>query len=154
MGYGVYAPELHYDDYGNTAVKGCIVVYLDQAPAIFPSNERAYFSSAATKYTEAVKRGAVGVISLSTGGSLAGWDAMVKRAYQGTYRWAETNGQLQPDFPELKVIAALNPARADMLFAGSAHSWQDVLAAAKAGQPQSFPLGKKAAMEVSTTRRA
>ena len=151
VGYGVYAPELHYDDYGNTAVKGCIVVFIDQAPAIFPSNERAYFSSAATKYTEAVKRGAVGVITLSTGGSLAGWDAMVKRAYQGTYRWAEANGQLQPDFPELKVIAALNPARADMLFAGSAHSWQDVLAAAKAGQPQSFPLGKKAAMQVSTT---
>ena len=150
-GYGVYAPELHYDDYGNTNVKGCIVVYLDQAPAIFPSNERAYFSSAATKYAEAVKRGAVGVISLSIAGSLAGWEAMVKRADQGSYRWAEADGRLQPDFPELKVVAALNPARADMLFAGTGHTWQDVLAAAKAGQPQSFSIGKKAAMQVTTT---
>ncbi len=150
-GYGVYAPELHYDDYGNTPVKGCIVVYLDQAPAIFPSNERAYFSSAATKYAEAVKRGAVGVITLSPSGSINGWEAMVKRADQGTYRWAEANGRLQPDFPELKVIAALNPARAEMLFAGSGHNWQDILARAKAGQPQSFPLAEKASMQVTTT---
>ena len=150
-GYGVYAPELHYDDYGNTNVKGCIVVILDQAPAIFPSNERAYFSSAATKYAEAVKRGAVGVVSISLAGNLTGWDAAVKRADQGTYRWAETNGQLQPDFPELSVIAALNPARAEGLLAASGHTWQDIVDKAKGGQPQSFPLGNTASMQVTTT---
>src|ERR1700722_16056690 len=141
-GYGVYAPELHYDDYGSTNVKGCIVVFLDAAPAIFPSNERAYFSSAATKYAEAVKRGAAGVISLSSTGSLTGWEAMTKRAGQGAYRWAEANGDLQPDFPELKVIATLSPTRAAALFTGSGHDWQEIADKAKAGQPQSFPLNK------------
>ncbi|HTI09038.1 MAG TPA: hypothetical protein VL832_10790, partial [Puia sp.] len=56
VGYGVYAPELKYDDYGSTDIKGKIVVLFDQAPVTFPSNERAYFSSPATKYAEAAKR--------------------------------------------------------------------------------------------------
>ncbi len=198
VGYGIYAPELKYDDYGATDVKGCIVVYFDQAPAIFPSNERAYFSSATTKYAEAAKRGAVGVITISssvlatatpsspvapapsspaapsssspTAPSLsapaanpsspatvtlsaqaASWEAMTKRAGQGTYRWAGPDGQPQPDFPELKVITALNPARAQSLFAGSEHSWQNIVDKAKAGEPQSFPLKTTADLKVTTT---
>jgi len=194
VGYGIYAPELKYDDYGNTDVKGCIVVYFDQAPAIFPSNERAYFSSATTKYAEAVKRGAVGVITISSSAFAtsspstppaasasapaspsapaaaplapaaspsapptaspalaAAWEAMTKRAGQGTYRWAGPDGQPQPDFPELKVITALNPARAQSLFAGSERSWQSIVDKAKAGEPQSFPLKTTAALKVTTT---
>jgi Zn-dependent M28 family amino/carboxypeptidase len=151
VGYGVYAPELHYDDYGKTDVKGCIVVILDAAPAIFPSNERAYFSSTATKYAEAVKRGAVGVINLPATATHDVWEAMVKRADQGVYRWADTNGTLQPDFPELKVIATLNAARATNLFKSSGHDLPDIAGKAKAGQPQSFRLGKQASMQVTTT---
>jgi Peptidase family M28/PA domain len=151
VGYGIYAPELKYDDYGNTDVKGCIVVYFDQAPAIFPSNERAYFSSAPTKYTEAVKRGAVGVITISPSGTAASWEAAAKRAGQGTYRWAGPDGQPQPDFPELKVITALNPARAGKLFAGAGRNWQSIVDSAKAGEPQSFPLRTTATLQVTTT---
>jgi hypothetical protein len=179
VGYGIYAPELKYDDYGTADVKGCIVVYFDQAPAIFPSNERAYFSSATTKYAEAVKRGAVGAISISSSAlaaaptippatpstspatppaaaaappvPAAAWEAMTKRAGQGTYRWAGPDGQPQPDFPELKVITALNPTRAQSLFAGSEHNWQTIVDKAKAGQPQSFPLKTTAALKVTTT---
>ncbi|HEY4335240.1 MAG TPA: M28 family metallopeptidase [Puia sp.] len=150
VGYGVYAPELHYDDYGNTDVKGKIVVYLGQAPAAFPSNERAYFSSGATKYAEAVKRGAVGVITLAAAANPAAWDAAGKRAGQGSYRWAEANGTLQPDFPELKVLASLNPALNERLFSASGHNWNDVLEKAKAGEPQSFSLNEKASLQVTT----
>jgi Peptidase family M28 len=170
VGYGIYAPELKYDDYGTTNVNGCIVVYFDQAPAIFPSNERAYFSSAQTKYAEAVKRGAVGIITISSSAlatsspsapaatpsapptaMAAAWEAMTKRAGQGTYRWAGPDGQPQPDFPELKVITALNPARAQSLFAGSECSWQSIVDKAQAGEPQSFPLKTTAALQVTTT---
>lgn len=150
IGYGIYAPELQYDDYGNTDVKGCIVVYFDQAPAIFPSNERAYFSSAPAKYAEAVKRGAVGVITIPPSGTAASWEAMTKRAGQGTYRWAGPDGQPQPDFPELKVITALNPARAERLFAAAGRDWQSIVDKAKAGEPQSFSLRTTAALRVTT----
>jgi Zn-dependent M28 family amino/carboxypeptidase len=152
VGYGVFAPELKYDDYGGTDVKGKIVVLFDQAPASFPSNERAYFSSPATKYAEAVKRGAVGVIRISAAATpnIAGWEAARKRAEQGTYRWAEANGKLQPDFPELKVIATLNPALSEKLFTAAAHDWKAILEKAKAGESQSFPLNQKASLKVTT----
>ena len=150
VGYGIYAPELSYDDYGGIDVKGKIAVFLGQAPASFPSNERAYFSSAATKYAEAAKRGAVGIISLSAANNPAGWEGAVKRLGQGVYHWAEANGNLQPDFPELKVAAALNPALNEKLFAGSGHDWQSILDNAKAGKPQSFALKGTAALKVAT----
>jgi Zn-dependent M28 family amino/carboxypeptidase len=151
VGYGIYAPELHYDDYGGTDVKEKIVVFLGQAPAIFPSNERAYFSSSATKYAEAAKRGAVGVISLSPAVNPALWEAAGKRLGQGAYHWAELNGKLQPDFPGLKVAAALNPSLNEKLFAASGHDWQSVLDKAKSGEPQSFPLNEKASLQVTTS---
>ncbi|HRX00895.1 MAG TPA: hypothetical protein P5280_15480 [Cyclobacteriaceae bacterium] len=50
VGYGVHAPELGYDDYQKIDVKNKIVVFFNQAPESFPSNERAYFSSAPVKY--------------------------------------------------------------------------------------------------------
>jgi hypothetical protein len=150
-GYGIYAPELRYDDYGKTDVHGKIVVYLEQAPAAFPSNERAYFSSAATKYAEAVKRGAVGVLTISGAATPSSWEAAAKRAALGTYRWAEENGQLQDDYPALKVVATLNQVQAEKLFAHSGSTWKQVLDKVKAGTPQSFPLDLTASMQVTTT---
>ena len=152
VGFGVYAPELKYDDYGKTDVSGKIVVLFDQAPAAFPSNERAFFSSPATKYAEAVKRGAIGVIriSSSTTPNIAPWEAVKKRAEQGGFRWSEPNGGIQPDFPELKVIASLNPTRNEKLFAASGHDLAIALEKAKAGEPQSFPLNIKATLSVTT----
>ncbi len=56
VGYGVSAPALGYDDYGSGAdVKGKVVAYLSGAPAMLPSNERAYYSSGAVKEAEAVE---------------------------------------------------------------------------------------------------
>jgi hypothetical protein len=151
IGFGLYAPELKYDDYQNTDVRGKIVVYFDQAPASFPSNERAYFSSAAVKYAEAIKRGAVGVLSIqSPSNQRSSWEAMAKRGGQGAFRWADSQGQAQGAYEQLKAIGSLNPEWSGKLFAHSGHTWQDVAARAKAGQPQSFPLNISAAMKVAT----
>src|SRR5262245_5712754 len=50
VGYGVSAPTLGYDDYAaGIAVKDKVVAYLSGAPAMLPSNERAYYSSGAVK---------------------------------------------------------------------------------------------------------
>ena len=65
VGYGVSAPGLGYDDYADIDVEGKIVAYLTGAPPAFPSNERAYYSSGATKQSEAIARGAVGILSFT-----------------------------------------------------------------------------------------
>ena len=90
VGFGISAPELKYDDYKNTDVRGKIVVLFDQAPDRFGNNERAYFSSANIKYQEAVKHGAVGVIMLNMSGRTA-WPAIVRRSAQGTFKWLDSS---------------------------------------------------------------
>ena len=150
IGFGIYAPELGYDDYAKTDVRGKIVVYFGQAPATFPSNERAYFSSAAVKYAEAVKRGASGVITLQMSGGRSSLEGMLSRAGQGTFRWADDKGKAQETYEELKVIATLSTDQSEKLFSRSGHDWQSVLDNAKAGKPQSFSLNRSASMKVST----
>lgn len=151
IGYGVYAPELKYDDYQKTDVSGKIVVYFDGAPSTFPSNERAYFSSPATKYAEAVKRGAVGILSVQMANNQrTSWEAAVRRSAQGTFRWADHNGQAQGTFPQLKVIGSLNADQSEKLITASGHAWLTTMNNAKSGQPQSFPLNTTAYMKETT----
>ena len=49
VGFGVSAPAFGYDDYADVDVEGKIVAYISGAPSSLPSNERAYYSSGATK---------------------------------------------------------------------------------------------------------
>src|SRR5258708_3261309 len=56
VGYGVYAPELQYHDYGGTALNGKIVVFFPPAPPIFPSHEPPFFPSPPPKLTPPVNQ--------------------------------------------------------------------------------------------------
>jgi hypothetical protein len=49
VGYGVTALEQHYDDYAGVDVNGKIAVVLSNAPASFPSTDRAFYSDDVTK---------------------------------------------------------------------------------------------------------
>ena len=149
-GFGVSAPELGYDDYKGMDVNGKIVVLLDQAPETFGNNERAYFSSPAIKYQEAVKRGAIGVINLVMSRRTS-WEATVRRSAQGTFKWLDEKGHPNNGFESLKVIATLNPANAGKLFNHSGTNIDAVYADIKAGKPHSFPLKLSAQLSVSTS---
>lgn len=151
VGYGVHAPELGYDDYQKIDVKNKIVVFFNQAPESFPSNERAYFSSAPVKYEEAVKRGAIGAITMQLpGDQRTSWEAAVRRSKQGTSRWADATGKAQNTFEQLKVIATFNPANAEKLFASSGKKMDAIINSIKSNKPQSLPLNLEARMKVSS----
>ncbi|MEP2671584.1 MAG: M28 family peptidase [Cyclobacteriaceae bacterium] len=155
VGFGVHAPELNYDDYQKMDVKGKIVVYFNQAPESFPSNERAYFSSGSVKYEEAVKRGAIGAISMQLPeDQRRPWEASVNRSSHGTSRWADTQGKAQNTFEELKVTATFNPENAEKLFANTNKKLASVIESIKANKPQSFALGIDAKMKVHTNTTA
>ncbi|HEY6899370.1 MAG TPA: M28 family metallopeptidase [Puia sp.] len=152
IGYGVYAPELKYDDYGSLDIKGKIAVFFDGAPTGFPSNERAFFSSAATKYAEAVKRGAVGVLQvMAPGGQRSSFEAAARRVGQGNYKWADPQGYAQGTFEQLKVIGALNAAQSQQLFAKSGKDETAIINELKAGKPQPLALRTTATMKSATT---
>ncbi|MEZ4974442.1 MAG: M28 family peptidase [Cyclobacteriaceae bacterium] len=151
VGYGVHAPELGYDDYQKIDVKNKIVVFFNQAPESFPSNERAYFSSAPVKYEEAVKRGAIGAITMQLpGDQRTSWEAAVRRSKQGTSRWADATGKAQNTFEQLKVIATFNPANAEKLFASSGKKMDAIINSIKSNKPQSLPLNLEVRMKVSS----
>ncbi|HCR54203.1 MAG TPA: peptidase M28 [Cytophagales bacterium] len=151
VGFGVHAPELNYDDYQKMDVKGKIVVYFNQAPESFPSNERAYFSSGSVKYEEAVKRGAIGAISMQLpDDQRRSWEASVNRSSHGTSRWADKQGKAQNTFEQLKVTASFNPEKAEKLFVNTNKKLAAVIESLKSSKPQSFALGIDARMKVHT----
>ena len=150
VGFGVSAPELAYDDYKGLDVKGKIVVCLNGAPTSFPSNERAYFSSA-SKLTEAIKRGAVGIINFSPPNDNRGsWDAAVRRTKQGSFKWLNSLGKPANANDELKASTGFNPVFVGKLFINSGKDIQTVYQNAKNNVPQSFPLKVEAQIIVKT----
>ncbi|MDH4295832.1 MAG: M28 family metallopeptidase [Cyclobacteriaceae bacterium] len=155
VGFGVHAPELGYDDYQNIDARNKIVVYFNQAPESFPSNERAYFSSESVKYEEAVSRGAIGVISMQLpGDQRTSWEATVRRSKQGRIYWADKKGKAQNTFEGLKVTVTFNPEKADKLFVNAGQKPDVVIQSLKANKPRSFELNMDARIKVVTTTKA
>ena len=82
VGYGIHAPEYHWDDYAGVDMKGKIALVIVNEP---PSNDEKFFKGRALtyygrwtyKYEEAARRGAVGVLIVHrTDLASYGWDVV------------------------------------------------------------------------------
>ena len=155
VGYGVSAPALGYDDYGSGAdVKGKVVAYLSGAPAMLPSNERAYYSSGAVKEAEAVKRGAIGTISFtSPDDPRFRWDVSVATGKQGGYAWVDAQGNPNRGDLALRGSASLNHSGVEALFAGAPKPPAEVFAAAAKSTPQAFDLATRVSLATRSTHK-
>lgn len=150
VGFGVSAPEFDYNDYKNVDVKGKIVVFLDGAPKTLPTSERAFYSSADAKYTEATKRGAIGLINLPAQST---WDAALSRSKNRSYKWIKSEGTVANSYEAIKVMASFNSKYVDRLFANAPSTAQQVYLHAEEGKSQSFPLNISASLQVKTAKR-
>ncbi|GAB3945314.1 M20/M25/M40 family metallo-hydrolase [Spirosoma harenae] len=149
VGFGVTAPELGYDDYASIDVKGKIVAFLNGAPASFPSNQRAYYSS--SKAENAVAHGAVGTLAFNLPTDLRNRiESSAPRARQGIYRWLDKQGKPQRTFPAIKGAAALSDSTARLIFTNAPTSLRDVMAKARKNEPQAFPLNISARIQTQT----
>jgi hypothetical protein len=137
-GYGIYAPERQWDDYGDIDVRGKVVLVMGGEPTGPEVTERfngAYatnYQSAAYKADEAFRRGAVGVITV----------LMVPASDAGWQRAAQFNNRERTQ----------TPGAADIEFSGGvnqdvAHAWgmaaglsPDVLANVQSGQFKAVDL--------------
>ena len=155
VGYGVSAPTLGYDDYAaGVDVKGKVVAYLSGAPAMLPSNERAYYSSGAVKEAEAAKRGAIGTISFtSPDDPRFRWDVSVATGKQGGFAWIDAQGNPNRGDASLRGSASLNHSGVEALFAGAPHAPAAVFAAAAKSTPQAFDLATKVSLVTHSTHR-
>ena len=133
VGYGLSIPERNINDLDGLNVKGAVVVYVSATPRSLPGPLQAHFGSAAERWKMYKSAGAIGTISIanpkttdvpwerSTLSRLAAQMSLADAAFD------ESAGQ--------QIAITWNPARAEKLFAGSGHTFAQVLAAVDAGQP-------------------
>jgi Zn-dependent M28 family amino/carboxypeptidase len=164
IGYGLHLPEVKYDDFDSAEVqwsslKGKIVVYVNGGPADLPGPLKSYARTA--PFIKAVRdAGAVGIISIPTPKSMDfGWARVASSASQPGMRLAPFPGgaelaarhpALADDHGEL-FSATFNPADAEKLFAGTGHTFAEILALADAQKAlPRFPLNKNLAATITT----
>lgn len=106
-GYGITAPERSWDDYGDMDVRGKVVIVIGGEPTAEAVTERfngeypTAYGSGPAKADEAFKRGAVGVITLST---LSATDANWLRSAQ----FGSRQRTLTPGAADLEFSGAIN----------------------------------------------
>lgn len=151
-GFGIHAPDMNYSDFDGIDVEGKILAVFGGAPATFPHNERAFYSSGLTKAEEAVRRGAIGTIGLRSrvDQKRYTWKRISENAgVRPGMSWINLSGAAANYFPELQGAAMINVPPAEQLFSRAPISFEDALDAADAGVPLSTPLGT----EVTLARR-
>ena len=148
VGQAVRAPELQHDDFAGVDVKGRIAVVLDNAPARFPVDQRAYYASSTEKLRELERLGAVGVIFLGdpVNEKKRPWALDAPNWRRPGMRRLDAQGRPVDDFPGLAVRVAGNVKLADALFAGSPHTPAEVFAMLEAGTLRGFDLAGTATL--------
>lgn len=82
VGYGIDAPEYHWDDYAGVDVKGKVLLVIvneppSDDPKFFKGNALTYYGRWTYKYEEAARKGAVGVLIIHrTDLASYGWDVV------------------------------------------------------------------------------
>lgn len=132
-GYGLSAPDAGHDDLKGLDLTGKVAVYISGTPANITGAVAAHYQQAGVRWQALKAAGAIGAIGI----------ANPKFAEQ---RWERTaSSRLNPvmtlvdprfnDLAGMQVSASANPASAERLFAGSGHTFADLLALAGERKP-------------------
>lgn len=151
-GFGISAPELKHDDYGRIDVRGKIVFLISGAPARFPNDQRAHYSSSLVKLENAASHGAVAVLTVlsPTDQKRFTWDRVVRQYGLGSMAWMEGEGTPHGTWPQIRATATLSRSGADALFAGSAGPMDQALAKAEAGTLRPYALPTRASIQITS----
>jgi hypothetical protein len=150
-GYGLTIPEAHYDDLAGQDVKGKIVVFITGGPAGMPGPVKAHYQSGEERRKALERAGAIGSVTIPNPKSAeVPWSRTAAARFQPRMELSDPGLGVPPPLP-LGIL--FNPARAEMLFAGSGHTFQEILAALNANKPlPQFPLAVKVVARVGMTR--
>lgn len=148
VGFGVTAPELGYDDFAGVDVAGKIAVVLSGAPAHFPTDQRAFYSSGAGKGQRLAEHGAVGLISVRTpvDEKRFAWERIALGTGTKGMRWLQPDGNPWHGFANLQGSVLLSRAGAEKLFTDAPQTLENIFARAEAGEANSFDLGYSATL--------
>ncbi|MBF5045011.1 M20/M25/M40 family metallo-hydrolase [Aggregicoccus sp. 17bor-14] len=147
VGYGLTIPEAGYDDLKGVDLKGKVAVLLYGGPGTVSGPLRAHHASSSERYNALKAAGAVGVLMLQNPKQMeVPWSrvAGARKMPAMMFEDAALND------PSLQLGGAFDPAAAELLFEGSGHSFQEVLALADADKPlPHFPLPTRVRAELA-----
>jgi hypothetical protein len=141
VGFGIVAPDLGRDDYAGLDARGKVVVMISGAPARFPNNQRAYYSSTKVKEETAAAHGAVGIVMVRSiiDEQRYPFEKAARQSDMVSMRRLE-NGEPADTFPQIRGVANVSRSGARTLFGHAPEPIERVLADAEESKTQSFPL--------------
>ncbi len=143
VGYGITAPEYHWDDYKGVDVRGKVLLMLVNEP---PSTDEKFFKGKALtyygrwtyKYEEAARRGAVGAILVHrTEMASYGWD-VVRNSWGQEHSYLELDGT-----PKLKAASWIQQEVARKLVGFAGKDLDQLMESAKSSTFRPVPLPAK-----------
>jgi Zn-dependent M28 family amino/carboxypeptidase len=139
VGYGLKIPEKNYNDLADLDLKGKVVVVFSGSKADIPTNLASHYQTALERWKALRQAGAVGIIAIPNPASMdVPWARMSLNRTHAQMDLAD------PEFNETagqKLALIFNPAKAEKLFAGSGHTFQEIANLGKDRQSlPHFPL--------------
>jgi Zn-dependent M28 family amino/carboxypeptidase len=132
-GYGLSAPDAGHDDLAGLDLKGKVAVYIAGTPASITGAMVAHYQQAGVRWQALKAAGAIGSIAVAN-------PRTVEQPWERTSpsRLNPVMTLVDPRFNDLagmRVGASVNPASAERLFAGSTHTFAELLTIADAKTP-------------------
>ena len=150
-GYALTVPEMQYDDLAGLDLRGKIVMYINGGPSNIPGPLRSHYQSASERGKFLERAGVIGAIGIPDPHHMdLPWQRIALGSRQPSM--SLTDPALDEQHGQ-KFAAAVNPAQAEKWFAGSGHSFDDLLKLVDAGKPlPRFPLHASIHAKVSVER--
>ena len=132
-GYALTVPEMHYDDLAGLDLRGKIVLYISGGPSNIPGPLRSHYQSVGERGVFLERAGVAGVIAIPNPHHMdLPWQRIALGSRKGSMSLADAALDEQHG---LKFAATVNPERAEKWFAGSGHSFEEIVALTDAGKP-------------------
>jgi Zn-dependent M28 family amino/carboxypeptidase len=133
IGYGLKIPEKNLDELAGLDLKGKIVVYLAGSPSDIPTALASHYQTAGERWNFLHAAGAIGTIGVANPASMdIPWSRISANRNHPSMDLADAEFY---DTPGLQIGVAFNPASAEKLFAGSAHTFAEIAALGKDRKP-------------------
>ncbi len=162
VGYGITAPEYHWNDFKDEDVRGKVLVCLINDPPIpdpvdvtkldenmFKGNAMTYYGRWTYKFEEAARRGAAGAVIIhETKPAAYPWFVVVNS-------WGRERFDLADSMkPTVDIAAWISFARAQKLFSDAGFSLQELKQKALSKDFKPIPLGVRASFKAKNTVRS
>ena len=150
VGYGIVAPDYKRDDYRGIDVKGKIVAFVAGAPSKYDGEERAFFSSPATKARIAAEHGAIGAVQIeSPRGARGNFPVAALARSWDRERVTWSNGKATGGAEGVPVLGTLSTGIAAKMFSGAKIGWDQVRKAADSDDAAFRPVALAGTLSVA-----